>query len=231
MDNTGRFGYSAVPTAGSQWCMRVVDVDWYFDFVSPFSYLQLKYFDRLPAAVQVRFVPVLFAGLLEHHGHKGPAEIPLKRVHTYRYCHWYATRHGIPFTMPPAHPFNPLPLLREAIRLGCTRETVEIIFRGVFEQGLLPDDDAFWRWCSGASGGILAPSASFDDEVKAQLRANTEAAAAIGIYGVPSFVCHGQVFWGVDSTDLFLDFLHDSKQFDSAEYTRLASLPVSKSRR
>ena len=82
--------------------------DWYFDFLSPFSYLQLVQFDRLPPDLEITYRPVLFAGLLGHWEHKGPAEIPAKRVHTYRWCHWYAARHGIPFRMPPAHPFNPL---------------------------------------------------------------------------------------------------------------------------
>ncbi|MEA3161389.1 MAG: hypothetical protein QOD95_2937 [Gammaproteobacteria bacterium] len=49
--------------------------DWYFDFISPFSYLQLEAFDRQPPGVEVTFRPVLFAALLGHWGHKGPAEI------------------------------------------------------------------------------------------------------------------------------------------------------------
>ena len=38
--------------------------EWYFDFISPFAYLQFKHFHRLPADLEVRLVPVLFAGLL-----------------------------------------------------------------------------------------------------------------------------------------------------------------------
>jgi 2-hydroxychromene-2-carboxylate isomerase len=50
-------------------------IDWYFDFVSPFSYISLYRLKELP--VQVSYKPVLFAGLLKHWGQKGPAEIPL----------------------------------------------------------------------------------------------------------------------------------------------------------
>lgn len=57
--------------------------DWYFDFVSPFAYLQLARLERLPPDLEITFRPVLFAGLLEHWRHRGPAEIPAKRVHTY----------------------------------------------------------------------------------------------------------------------------------------------------
>nr|MDH4459082.1 DsbA family protein [Nevskia sp.] len=56
-------------------------VDWYFDVISPYAYLALlKLDDTLPAGVEVRLRPLLFAGLLNHHGHKGPAEIPGKRT-------------------------------------------------------------------------------------------------------------------------------------------------------
>src|SRR5690349_3273659 len=63
---------------------------WYFDFVSPFSYLHLKLFDRIAVPLEIEPVPVLFAGLLKSAGQKGPAEIPAKRVQTYRYCTWLA---------------------------------------------------------------------------------------------------------------------------------------------
>ena len=52
--------------------------DWYFDYVSPFAYLQLEGFDRLPDDLVIRAKPVLFAGLLGYWEHKGPAEIPAK---------------------------------------------------------------------------------------------------------------------------------------------------------
>ena len=109
--------------------------DWYFDFVSPYSYLQFKHFHRLPASLKINLVPVLFAGLLNHWGHKGPAEIPSKRVEMYRYCHWYASRLGVPFRTPPAHPFNPLKVLRLTIALGADQKTVETVFDHIWGQG------------------------------------------------------------------------------------------------
>ena len=66
--------------------------DWYFDFVSPFAYLQSEQLGSLAPRVSVRYRPVLFAGLLGAHGQKGPAEIPAKRTFTYRFCIWQAKR-------------------------------------------------------------------------------------------------------------------------------------------
>ena len=57
-------------------------LDWYFDFVSPYSYLQHEILHTLDA--EIRYKPILFAGLLNAWGHKGPVEIPEKRRFTYR---------------------------------------------------------------------------------------------------------------------------------------------------
>ena len=82
---------------------------WYFDFISPFSYLQLGRFQDLPQDLEIALKPVVFSALLKHWGHMGPAEIPPKRQFVYRFFRWQAIQRGMPFTMPPVHPFNPLP--------------------------------------------------------------------------------------------------------------------------
>lgn len=61
-------------------------IDWYFDFISPFSYLQSELLQTLPADVDINFKPVLFAGLLSHWDNKGPAEIAPKRTWTFEHC-------------------------------------------------------------------------------------------------------------------------------------------------
>ena len=95
---------------------------WYFDVISPYAYLQARRFDVLEDRLHIRPVPVLFAGLLGAWGQLGPAEIPAKRVQTYRYAHWLAHQRGLPFRAPPSHPFNPLTLLRLTIAAGSTTE-------------------------------------------------------------------------------------------------------------
>ena len=93
--------------------------DWYFDFVSPFSYLQCEQLPTLERSIRIRYRPVLFAALLAAHGHKGPAEIASKRRFTYRFVVWQAAKLGIALKFPAAHPFNPLALLRLAGRFIC----------------------------------------------------------------------------------------------------------------
>jgi 2-hydroxychromene-2-carboxylate isomerase len=119
--------------------------DWYFDFISPYAYLQLTQFVRLPSDLEVSLKPVLFAGLLGHWEHKGPAEIPDKRRQTYRYCHWLAAKRGVPFKVPPRHPFNPLAVLRLAAGLGSERVVVQTIFDHIWGQGRDGQDPAALR--------------------------------------------------------------------------------------
>ena len=206
--------------------------DWYFDFISPFAYFQFMQQHRLPSGLTVTFKPVLFAGLLNHWEHKGPAEIPAKRIHTYRFCKWYGDRHGISFTMPPAHPFNPLKPLRLAIALGATREAIATIFDALYGDGLDISDGPGWETLVGrlsldldeAERRIAAPA------VKGALRANTEEATGRGVFGVPTFVIDNEVFWGVDATDMFIDYLNDPRLFHGAEMARLGALPIGKER-
>lgn len=206
-------------------------VDWYFDFVSPYSYLQFMRFPALPEGIALRLRPVLFAGLLDAWGHKGPAEIPAKRRFTYRQVVWVARRDGIPLRFPPAHPFNPLRPLRLALALGCAREAVGAIFRFIWEEGRLVEDDAEWTELARRLGVADADTRIQSPEVKASLRRNGEEAVAAGVFGVPTFVADGEVFWGYDAGAMFLDYLRDPTAFLSGEQARVADLPAASVRR
>jgi len=201
-------------------------LDWYFDFVSPFSYLCLHRLKELPEDVSIAYRPVLFAGLLNHWGQKGPAEIPAKRRWTYRWCQWWAGELGVPFRFPDEHPFNPLPHLRLAIACDNRPDAVKRIFDWIWiSGGNANDPERFSRLCSEL--GIENEKLS---EVKDQLRTNTEEAATRGIFGVPSFAVNGEVFWGADSIGFLKAFLNDPALLRSDEMQRLDHLPVGAAR-
>lgn len=199
-------------------------VTWYFDFVSPFSYICMRRLKELPAGVAIEYCPVLFAGLLNHWGQKGPAEIASKRRYTYRWCHWWARSLGIPFRFPAGHPFNPLHHLRLAIASGCTPEAVRRIFDALWTTGAdAADPGGFSALCSSLNvdaGRLGSP------EVKDRLRRNTDEAAARGVFGVPTFEVEGELFWGADSLDFVRAFLADPSVVRNDEMRRLDALPV-----
>lgn len=176
----------------------------HFDVVSPYAYLA---FEQLPEALtgishQVEYRPVLFAGLLKACGHKGSAEIPAKRAWTYRQVDWLAQQAGVPLQRPAPHPFNPLALLR--LGLACdapgrmpNRRVVEALMRHVWH-GAGADPNQPQRLAALTAGlqPLRDPQA---EEVKAELRALTDAAAARGLFGVPTIEAQGRLYWGLDA--------------------------------
>jgi 2-hydroxychromene-2-carboxylate isomerase len=205
--------------------------DWYFDFVSPFAYLQSEQLASLGPRVSIRYRPVLFAGLLNANGQKGPAEIAAKRAFTYRFCLWRAKALGVPLRFPPEHPFNPLPLLRLAIACDSTADAVHGIFRFVWRDGRLPDLPIEWAELATMLGVQDAEAKIAAAEVKDELRSNTDQAIARGVFGVPTLAIGDELFWGADATGMAADYVAAGCRFNDPEYARVATLPVGATRR
>lgn len=206
-------------------------IDWYFDFVSPFAYLANESLRRLPEHVTLNYRPVLFAGLLNHWESKGPAEIREKRRCTYRYIQWLAAIEGIDLRFPSAHPFNPLPLLRLSIALGNRPDVVQAIFRFVWRDGKLPQDIHAWRNLAVALDAPNADELIADPQVKAELLANGDRAIELGVFGVPTLVVNGELFWGYDALDFAIHFLNDPAVLEDPEMQRVSDLPAAAVRR
>jgi 2-hydroxychromene-2-carboxylate isomerase len=185
----------------------MTNADWYFDFISPFAYLQSAKLEKLSRHATITPRPVLFAALLDHYGQLGPAEIAPKRTFTFRHALWLARRHGIPMKLPPSHPFNPLPSLRLAIALGNRVEVVQAIFDFIWREGRDISNPGEWttlayRLDAGDTDALVA-----DPAVKDALRRSGEEAISRGVFGVPTLAVGDQLFWGFDSTEFFLDYL------------------------
>ena len=204
----------------------------YLDFISPYACLA---FELLPEALtglsySLNYKPVLFGAMLKHHGQLGPAEIAPKRDWTYRQVLWLAHSRGIPLQMPASHPFNPLPLLRLALACSPAAEPAspnrfvcETIFRHVWRGGAEAVDAARLQ----ALTDTLAPSREVNgDDVKAQLKRNTDEAIALGVFGVPAFVVDGKLFWGLDSLPMLRAYLQGDAWFDGPGWDAGANVPV-----
>ena len=200
--------------------------DWYFDFVSPFAYLQSEQLAALGAKLRIRYRPVLFAALLGANDHKGPAEIPAKRRFTYRFVVWQAGKLGIPIKFPAVHPFNPLPLLRLAIAADCTPEAVHRIFRFVWRDGRIGDLPIEWAELMAELNVPDAIARIASPEVKDALRRNTDEAIARGVFGVPTLAIGEELFWGADATAMAADYVVAGCKFTDPEIERVAALQV-----
>lgn len=205
--------------------------EWFFDFVSPFAYLQLEQFDKLPATLTVQARPIAFGAILTQVGQRGPAEIPAKRVFTYRHALYRAQKLGIAYRMPPAHPFNSLKALRLAIAMGSSLDVIQRIFRFIWRDGHdVASPEGFAALCDAMDypQGVEAVEAQ---SVKDALKANTDRAMALGLFGVPTFVLDGELFWGEDATEMFVDCIGSRAWLDSPEVRRVSALPVGVQRR
>ena len=202
-------------------------VDWYFDFISPFAYLQFSQFKQFEGELDITIHPVLFGALLKHWGQLGPAEIVPKRVFTYRFFKWKADRMRVEYIMPPSHPFNPLPALLSCIAGNSTFEVTQEIFNIIYKQGWQPDQKEGIVKLEAIASKHTSHHSNLDEKsLKKILRSNTSKAIKNGVFGVPTFVVEEQVFWGGDASDMMLDFIKNPGLFSSEEMKRISSMPM-----
>jgi len=199
-------------------------IDWYFDFISPFAYLQSTQLHRLESRAVVRRRSLLLAGLLGHWNNVGPAEVAPKRVWTFRHCVWLADKLGVPLKMPTMHPFNPLPLLRLSTLHEDTPAIVDRLFAFVWREGHVPTDRDAWAALLDEFG--VDEAALKAAAVKDALRATGDDAIAAGVFGVPTSVIEGHPFWGLDATEMLLDYLDGAPLFDGDDMRRAIEMPV-----
>lgn len=207
------------------------EITFYLDFVSPYSWLA---FEQLPKALEglsvcVRYRPVLLGALLAQHGNPGPAGIAPKRAWTLRHVRWLGRSLGCGLDVPPQFPFNSLPLLRLALRHsedGCiNRYTAGTVLRHVWLGGHDPLDPARLEALTQALAEQWQPEGDASAHAKALLRANTDAAAAQGVFGVPMFEVRGRLFWGLDGLTLLRAFLDGDAWFDGPAWEDAAQVP------
>ena len=203
-------------------------ITFWLDFVSPYAYFA---FERLPQVLEglswlVEYRPVVLGPMLRHHGQLGPAEIPAKRDWTYRHVQWLSHQEGIPLDMPATHPFNPLGLARLALACGedglTNRHVTEACFRHAWRGGADGADPQRLQ----ALAEVLAPRRAPDAEaVKAELKANTEAAIARGLFGVPSFTVDDKTFWGFDALPMLRAYVAGDPWFSGPAWDAPGRIP------
>jgi 2-hydroxychromene-2-carboxylate isomerase len=197
----------------------------FFDFISPFSYLLLEQHEKWPG-MPFQIVPVDFMKLLDRWGQPHAATIPSKRIFVYRHALFRAEQLGIPFKMPPVHPFDSSKVLRLAAAANGDLVCVRDIFRFIWREGRDPSTPQGFRALCERVGVADGDALVETEEVKAKLRANTDLAVKLGVFGVPSFIVNDQLFWGEDTLPMVLYVARSPNWLDGAEVRRISSLPM-----
>jgi len=183
------------------------DLEFFFDYGSPYSYLANHCLPELVerTGVSLRYRPMLLGGVFKATGNQSPAVEPIeaKRAYGGRVLQRSAELYGAEFRGNPHFPINTLMLMRTAVaaqRAGVFEAFHRVVYPAFWVQGLdLGDESVLARLIesAGLDGDRLAELRAQDD-VKSELRANTEEAVARGAFGAPTFFLEDEMFFGAD---------------------------------
>jgi len=183
-------------------------VDFYFDYSCPYAYLGATRIEAIAArtGASLTWKPMLLGGVFAAVGtaQKLFATLsPSKAMHNATDLQRWADRFGAPLTMPAAHPYRTVEALRATLVTGCDPRVIHGFFHAYWVDGLPVSDEATLRRVLGDAGhDVDAVMARIGDaEVKNELRARTDEAVKLGIFGAPAMIVDGELEWGQDRLD------------------------------
>lgn len=185
-------------------------IEFIFDFASPNAYLTYRALPGLlvRTGASVRYTPCLLGGIFRATNNKAPmvqfAEIPAKMAYERLEMTRFIAAHDLTdFRMNPHFPVNTLTLMRMAIVAeaeGTLERLIAIGLSAMWEAGEnMADPDVIVRVVTaGGLEGAAMLARTQDQAIKDKLVANTEAAVARGVFGIPSFFVGDELFFGKD---------------------------------
>jgi len=186
--------------------------DFYFDFVSPYSFLAHKKIRKIEskAKIKVRYLPILLGGLHNLHGIKAPAFIPAKARHMIRDCKLIAEKNNTKFKFNSYFPIKSLNLMRGVLVAeedNFKSYYIDSIFDTIWQDGLnLNDENIFYKVLKNLNVNpktfILRSSSS---SIKDLLKKRTSEAYEKGVFGAPTFISNNKIFWGQDRIEFVLN--------------------------
>ena len=184
-----------------------------FDFGSPYSYLAYNYLSPIKeAGAQIDLKPVLLGGIFKATGNQPPATVQKKGEYMFKDIQRWANKLDISFKMNPYFPILTVPHMRGAI-LAQKKDILEDYMQSMFDsmwlKGLNLNDQEILTQVASESGidpNDFAEGIS-SDEIKDELRANTQFAIDKGAFGVPTYFLENEMFWGIDSIKFLLESL------------------------
>ncbi len=210
-------------------------LDFHFDYISPYSYLAWKRLGDFAPEHGLRVVPkpTMLAALLNHLGHRGPGEIPPKRIYMFKDTLRTAAALGVPFNPPYSHPFNPLASLRATL-LDMDDDVRASLVTKLFDATWAESRDVGApELVAEVCADVGVPDALErikDPAVKQRLYDANAEAIGRGVFGVPTMIVDDELFWGVDSFPHFERFLAGNDPIQPGDLERWAAIPASAQR-
>ena len=186
--------------------------DFYFDFVSPYSFLAHKEIRKIEKknSIKVKYKPILLGGLHNLHGIKAPAFIPAKAKHMIRDCKLIAEKNKIKFKFNSYFPIKSLGLMRGVLIAeedNYKNYYIDNIFNSIWQDGLnMNDENIIQKVLKNLN---INPKTfllrSTSSSIKDSLKKKTNEAYEKSIFGAPTFVSNNKIFWGQDRIEFALN--------------------------
>ena len=185
--------------------------DFYFDFISPYSFLAHKEIKKIEKtnSIKIKYKPILLGGLHKLHGIKAPAFIPAKAKHMIRDCKLIAEKNKIKFKFNSYFPIRSLNLMRGvfvAEEDNYKSYYIDSIFNSIWQDGLnMNDENVVLKVLKNLN---INPKTfllrSTSSSVKDSLIQKTNEAYEKGVFGAPSFISNNKIFWGQDRIEFVI---------------------------
>jgi len=186
-------------------------LEFYFDFISPYSFLAHKQIRKIEnnEGIKIIYKPILLGGLHNLHGIKAPAFIPAKAKHMVRDCKLIAEKNNIRFKFNSYFPIRSLNLMRGVLVAeedNVKKYYIDNIFNTIWQDGLNMNDaiviqKILQNLNINPKTFSLRTTSSL---IKDLLRKKTNEAYEKGVFGAPTFVVNNKIFWGQDRIEFAL---------------------------
>ena len=185
-------------------------IDFYFDFISPYSYLAHKKIRILKKkGVNFNYKPILVGGLHNLQGITPPAFIQSKLNHMINDCILFAKKDNVDFIWNSNFPINSLSLMRGYLFIENDKKEsyLDIMFDGYWKDNLdLSKEEnliKLLKKCNIDENVFL--EGIKDSKIKDELKSVTKEAHDKDIFGAPTFVVNNKIFWGQDRLEFALE--------------------------
>ena len=187
----------------------IKEIDFYFDFISPYTYLAHKKIQSLSQKIKINYKPILLGGLHNLGSVTAPAFIKPKLKHMINDCDLIAKKNKFDFTWNSKFPLNSLHIMRGYLYVDSDIKNlyIDIMFEAYWKDNLDISNDqilvSLLEKCQITKDKFF--QGIKDQKIKDSLRNLTKEAYDKEVFGAPTFVINDKIFWGQDRLEFALD--------------------------
>ena len=185
------------------------EIDFYFDFISPYTYLAYKKIQSLPKDIKINYKPILLGGLHNLQGITAPAFIKPKLKHMISDCNLIAKKDKSNFIWNSKFPINSLNIMRGYLFINVENKDLylDIMFDAYWKDNLdISNEGIFKTLLEKCKIEVISFFNGIKDtKIKDELKSVTQKAHDKGVFGAPTFIVNDKIFWGQDRLEFVLD--------------------------